>query len=334
MKLPCNAAQLLLLAAALLLSPFADAIELTRVGMSSDGEMLKVSAERGLVRNEKNTDLKAPQDLKAALEEKGVQMLELACKAMFKTYFIDTKLGTRYGIAPDITKQLAKQGYCKSGQFDMHALLASGTHTRSFWTTGDRFQEDMLKISSTEDLATAWAHSQVWNLLNDGVKAAGQTQNKADAYTLILEADALLRNDFERRLSRLGERMSESSFPAADVIYLGTCDEQCPPDYEQGLDIGEGVFVVRAFHPDCSHSYLLSAAGATKLVAAANPKLEYPVGKLMLSSFLEGNVDSLVLCPPITRLTSQPDFPNVLERWQRTIGPGEKSWAVKFDKGV
>lgn len=179
-------------------------------------------------------------------------------------------------------------------------------------------------------LGVAVSHTHAWKrLLEDGAAAA-----------LILEDDAEFVDDFRERLLR--DVVPE--IPAdTDVLYLGCvgCSDETPAAFSAAFRLvgmaREGAVVSphirRPPTAICMHAYVVTAAGARKLLAAIEGRIDDHIDKMLNAMMLRGELTCYSVEPLLAfQEISNAATSNAVAKTPR--GPNRVADACSLDRGV
>jgi len=185
------------------------------------------------------------------------------------------------------------------GEADIERLLDEGSidpHYSSWYVkTFDRHNL-MKNPKFPHELGCTLAHRKVWREFLERFDAG-----KSTPWAAVFEGDAILRSDFAQRVMAL---KSHDSFQykktTEDIIMLGHCFEACPSSLGNAVDLGANVHVVSSKQAVCTHAYLVSASGAKRLLGLTVP-MKQAVDERIRGAAHKGTLNSLSVCPPISR---------------------------------
>jgi len=151
----------------------------------------------------------------------------------------------------------------------------------------------MANAKFPHELGCTLAHRKVWKEV-----VSRFDSGKSAPWAAVFEADVIMREDFWQRATALRSQLSSSK---ADIIMMGHCFEACPSSFKgDDMNLGGNVHVVDSNHPVCTHAYLVSAAGAKRLLGLTVP-MKMAVDERIRALSAKGKLDALSTCPMIAR---------------------------------
>lgn len=183
------------------------------------------------------------------------------------------------------------------GRSEMEGLLDNGTVAStysSYVADRERSRDVMERPGFRQEIGIMYAHRKIWQQVADRFDSGGSA-----AWAAVFEDDATITNEFGQLATALLAQLSSST--VADVIYMGHCYENCTQNAYPGefyIDLGANHYVGPSTYSLCTHSYLVSAKGAKRLLDLTVP-IQHPVDETMRILNDEYKVLTASVCPPI-----------------------------------